>query len=302
VAFQYGATGSTLKPVVGDWNGDGVDSIGIYNTKTGVFSLRNSNSAGAADGSFRWTSANKAWLPIVGDWDGNGADSIGLYNATSGTFYHRNVNSSGGAEITARFGPTRTAAPEIGDWNADGIDTIGTYVAKTGTFSLRNTNSAGGADVQFVFRPVSSGGTPLAGRWLASAHSQGWTLDPNATVGSLEAGGTLHPAAGLLLGDQESVAERIHASLNRVESLLDRALTGDLAGPTGAAMEHAAARADDSDLRVDRLSWAHPGDRCESDLAAVLDGLRDLSSRGNSELAADVVLSSFDSVETLLTL
>ena len=37
------------KPVVGDWNGDGLDTIGVRRASTGQMYLRNSNSAGAAD-------------------------------------------------------------------------------------------------------------------------------------------------------------------------------------------------------------------------------------------------------------
>ena len=34
-------------PLVGDWNGDGNDTVGIY--RNGAFYLRNSNTAGYAD-------------------------------------------------------------------------------------------------------------------------------------------------------------------------------------------------------------------------------------------------------------
>ena len=40
---------SEALPVVGDWNGDGVDGIGTYVTQTANWSLRNGASAGTAD-------------------------------------------------------------------------------------------------------------------------------------------------------------------------------------------------------------------------------------------------------------
>ena len=38
---------STDTPLVGDWNGDGTDTVGIY--RNGNFYLRNTNGAGNAD-------------------------------------------------------------------------------------------------------------------------------------------------------------------------------------------------------------------------------------------------------------
>jgi hypothetical protein len=48
ITLTYGLPGD--KPVVGDWDGDGVDTIGVY--RNGVFYLRNSNTIGYADITF----------------------------------------------------------------------------------------------------------------------------------------------------------------------------------------------------------------------------------------------------------
>jgi lysyl endopeptidase len=45
VALNYGLPGD--QPVTGDWNGDGIDTIGVY--RNGQFLLRNSNTIGFAD-------------------------------------------------------------------------------------------------------------------------------------------------------------------------------------------------------------------------------------------------------------
>jgi len=52
--------------VAGDWNGDGIDTIGIY--RDGVFYLSNSNSTGFADIVF--VLGNSGDFPIAGNWDG----------------------------------------------------------------------------------------------------------------------------------------------------------------------------------------------------------------------------------------
>ena len=50
VRFGFGQAGDIA--IVGDWNGDGVDTPGVFRGSTGTFYLRNSNTAGAADITF----------------------------------------------------------------------------------------------------------------------------------------------------------------------------------------------------------------------------------------------------------
>jgi hypothetical protein len=55
-------------PVAGDWDGDGVDTIGLFYPAPSQFLLRNSNTGGAADLSFAYGPPGAGWLPIVGNW------------------------------------------------------------------------------------------------------------------------------------------------------------------------------------------------------------------------------------------
>jgi lysyl endopeptidase len=63
IALNYGLPGD--KPIMGDWNNDGMDTIGIY--RNGTFYLRNSNSIGFADLVFAL--GINGDLPIAGNWD-----------------------------------------------------------------------------------------------------------------------------------------------------------------------------------------------------------------------------------------
>ena len=45
----YGVPDTGLIPLCGDWTGNGMDTIGLYDPTTSVFYLRNSNSSGMAD-------------------------------------------------------------------------------------------------------------------------------------------------------------------------------------------------------------------------------------------------------------
>jgi len=199
VALNYGNPGDY--PVVGDWDGNGTVTIGIY--RDGNFYLRNSNTIGFADTIFPFGLAGDQ--PVAGDWDGNGVDTIGVYR--NGTFFLRNSNSSGnpdlsfglgnpgdvgiagdwnndGLDTTGVFRPSNGVIflkndnttgiadvalnyglpgdqPVIGDWNNDGTDTIGIY--RNGTFFLRNSNTNGFADL--VFDLGNPGDMPIAGNW-----------------------------------------------------------------------------------------------------------------------------------------
>jgi hypothetical protein len=64
VAINYGIPGD--QPVIGDWDNDGIDTIGVY--RSGQFLLRNSNTIGFADIVFAL--GNPGDHPIAGNWDG----------------------------------------------------------------------------------------------------------------------------------------------------------------------------------------------------------------------------------------
>jgi len=167
VVFPFGpplgsaVTDQTWFPIAGDWNGDGAGTIGLYNRLAGLFYLRNSNTGGTADITFRYGPTGMQWLPIAGNWNGlrdeaikANCDTIGLYNQATGTFYLKNSNSPGPADLTFRFGPTgKLWLPIAGDWDRDGIDTVGLYDPVTNTYYLRNSNTPGPADVALVLGP-----------------------------------------------------------------------------------------------------------------------------------------------------
>jgi subtilisin len=153
---QYGGFGV---PVVGDWNGNGTATLGIYNPANGQWFLRNSNDPGAPDypvfiyGGFG--------LPIVGDWNGDGVDTIGLYNPSGGQWYLRDFVTSGGTSYPP-FTYAGFGVPVIGDWDGNGTDTIGVYNPANGMWYLRNSNSSGSASYVFQYGGF---GTPVVGDW-----------------------------------------------------------------------------------------------------------------------------------------
>ena len=163
--FTLQAPGTGRLPVAGDWNGDGIETVGLYDPATQTFYLRNTNTTGPADLTFTFTGAGPGWRPIAGDWNGDGIDTVGLYDPATSTFYLRNSNTTGGADLTFVFGtPGTDRWPLAGDWDADGRASIGLFQQSNHLFLLRNQNSAGAASSQFT----SGTGTntpPVAGYW-----------------------------------------------------------------------------------------------------------------------------------------
>ncbi len=127
-SIYYGIPGDI--PLFCDWNGDGVDTVGLYRPHRGFVYLRNSNTLGFADLDFFYGIPTD--IPLCGDWDGDGIDSIGIYRPAEGRFYLRNSNSLGFADVDLAFGSPGDQ-PLAGDWDGDGIDTVAVLRPSSGT-------------------------------------------------------------------------------------------------------------------------------------------------------------------------
>ncbi|MGO1173059.1 MAG: hypothetical protein ACTMKU_01995 [Actinomycetaceae bacterium] len=200
VGVRYGRAGDAA--YVGDWDGDGVDTLAIRRGAT--FYVSNSTSPTTHDYTVTYGRAGDDHL--VGDWDGDGVDTLavqrGSYvlmsNSPTGTthdvelsygrasdeylvgdwdgdgvdtlaihrgieFHVRNSNTSGPAHQVVRFGRSGDT-PVSGDWNGDGVDSIGVHRAAGSTFYLRDAVSSGPADHSFNW--ARSTDQAFAGRWV----------------------------------------------------------------------------------------------------------------------------------------
>ena len=170
---QYGGFGV---PVVGDWNGNGTSTLGIYNPANGQWFLRNRNDPGAPDypvfiyGGFG--------TPVVGDWNGDGVETIGLYNPSGGQWYLRDFVTSGGTTYTP-FVYGGFGVPVVGDWDGDGTDTIGIYNPANGYWYLRNSNSSGSPSYLFQYGGF---GVPVVGDWDGNGTNTIGIYDPASGV------------------------------------------------------------------------------------------------------------------------
>jgi hypothetical protein len=65
LVFPFGL--STDRPVVGDWDGDGNDTVGVF--RNGVWHLNNQNDNSLPELIFTYGLSTDT--PLVGNWDGN---------------------------------------------------------------------------------------------------------------------------------------------------------------------------------------------------------------------------------------
>ncbi len=125
--MRFGGRGD--QPVVGDWDGDGTDTVGVF--RRGRWYLRASNSSGAA-ASRAFDYGRPGDVPVVGDWNGDGRDDVGVVRA--GTWFQRDAAGAGPSSRSFAYGRP-TDLPLSGDWDHDGKDTPGLF--RGGTWYLR---------------------------------------------------------------------------------------------------------------------------------------------------------------------
>lgn len=120
--FHHGMSQDT--PVAGDWNGDGVDTIGTY--RNGHWHL-DTNGDGRLDERDKRVSLGRPGdIPVVGDWDGDGVDQLGVVR--QGTWM---LDSDANGELDVLdeiFGlGDVSGSPVAGDWIGDGVDQPGFF-------------------------------------------------------------------------------------------------------------------------------------------------------------------------------
>ena len=160
--FYYGNPGDY--PFMGDWNGDGVDTPGLYRQSDGYVYLRNSNTQGIANIKFFF--GDPGDIPIAGDFNGDGYDTVSIYRPSNQRFYIINDLGSGdqglgSADFSYTFGAPGDV-PLAGDFNDDGRDTVGIFRSANGLIALSNSH---GGSVSYQYYFGGSGDDALVGDW-----------------------------------------------------------------------------------------------------------------------------------------
>jgi hypothetical protein len=75
-------------PVTGDWDGNGITDLGVFDQATATFTLLQTDPMGQP-----YTTVVPFGvpgdLPVTGDWDGNGITDLGVWSPETATFEKR---------------------------------------------------------------------------------------------------------------------------------------------------------------------------------------------------------------------
>jgi glucose/arabinose dehydrogenase len=114
--FSYYFGNPDDKPFSGDFDGDGVDTVGLHREATGFVYLRNSNTQGIADLEFFF--GNPGDRLFAGDWNRDGVDTVGVFRPSDRRVYLRNSNSPGIADVSFAWGDA-ASLPVAGTFHLD---------------------------------------------------------------------------------------------------------------------------------------------------------------------------------------
>jgi hypothetical protein len=144
--------------VAGDWDGDGVDEIGVWGRSSGTghggwfvadgsgYGTWGQSQTGVGVYGTNANDGSEGALGIPGDWDGDGVDEIGVWGRSSGTGHGGWFVADGSGYGT--WGQSQTgvgvygtntndgsegALGVAGDWDGDGVDEIGVWGRSSGT-------------------------------------------------------------------------------------------------------------------------------------------------------------------------
>jgi sugar lactone lactonase YvrE len=165
LTFFFGMKGDQV--VVGDWNGDGIDTLGIR--RGGKMFLTNLNQTSVAEHEFFFgVPGDQA---VGGDPDGDGIDNVFLYRQTSGFVYFTEVIPANGTVAPTKdslFFGVPSDEIVVGDWNADGRDTVGIFRPGDARFYLADSLSNPSIEGDAVLADTSigfgqAGWLPVAG-------------------------------------------------------------------------------------------------------------------------------------------
>lgn len=161
----------------GDWNGDGVDGVGVFDN--GTWDLLDPTESEEGNDVFFFGYGNASDYPIVGDWNGDGSDTPAVVRGA--TWFLRNQNSTGVADTSFVYGNSGDI-PVPADFDGDGTD--GPTVVRGATWYVRNSNSTGVANRSFHYG--SSGDIPLD-----------WSQAPDVPIAGRSCGDSLWRVDGL---------------------------------------------------------------------------------------------------------
>jgi len=81
---------------VGDFNRNGMETVGLHRESTGLVYFRNTHTQGNADNQFYFGDPGDRL--VAGDWTRGGMDTPALFRPSNTTTYFRHSNTQGNAD------------------------------------------------------------------------------------------------------------------------------------------------------------------------------------------------------------
>ncbi|NNC90943.1 MAG: CHRD domain-containing protein [Acidimicrobiia bacterium] len=179
-SFFFGVPGDI--PFLGDWDGDGVDTPGLYRPANGFAYISNRREFGIAERT--WFIGIPGDIPIVGDWNGDGEDTFSVYRPSEGKVYINNFNETRFAQEEYYFG-VPADKPFAVDFNGDGRDDIGLHRESNGLVYMTDAVTDGlpdgavaATDLEFFWGIADD--AVFAGDWNATGVDSPGLVRPTA--------------------------------------------------------------------------------------------------------------------------
>lgn len=119
------------RPVLGDYDGDGVADSALFRPSDGRWQFRSGRQGGHTwTGNF--TPLSEDALPVSGDFDGDGWNDEAAYSPSSAQWL---VNLSGGGTIRRVYG-SPGSLPVSGDFDGDGKSDLAVWASSTGDWQV----------------------------------------------------------------------------------------------------------------------------------------------------------------------
>ncbi len=160
-------------PIVGDWAGAGLDTVGVLDQNNGAFYLCNANDSATCAAPFNvqsFTFGNPNDIPLSGLWTtGFTHFGVGVFRPSNGLIYLKNNLTTGFADYTMVMGIPGDVGL-AGDWNGDGLDSPGVYRPSTQQFFLTDQVCNCSVFGNYQFQYGVAGDSPVIGDWIGQGH------------------------------------------------------------------------------------------------------------------------------------
>ncbi|HEX4687199.1 MAG TPA: hypothetical protein VH228_10465 [Nocardioides sp.] len=183
--------------VLGDWNGDGVQTPGIFDD--GQWQLWNQVQR-VNNPPVTTTFGQPGDVPVTGDWNGDGITDLGVVRGAEWLLALGPVPAGGPPQVwrDLTFGDGN-GEPVTGDWDGDGTDGIGTF--REGNWTLANSVDAPTATTSAAYG--APGDLPVVGDWdgdgtdgIGAVRGSTWYLSNRAVAPKTVSRPTFAPRPG----------------------------------------------------------------------------------------------------------